>query len=56
MSNLQDFSCSVKSELTTHIETMATSYLVATAVMDNGKDGFEKCLQQWYPVTSQQLL
>lgn len=46
MSNLQDFSCSVKSELTTHMETIATSYLVATAVMDNGKDGFEKCLQQ----------
>nr|TKR79621.1 hypothetical protein D5086_0000271020 [Populus alba] len=46
MSNLQDFSCSVKSELTTYMETIATSYLVATAVMDNGKDGFEKCLQQ----------
>ncbi|KAJ6425533.1 hypothetical protein OIU84_026163 [Salix udensis] len=46
MSNLQDFSCSVKSELTTHMETIATNYLVATSVMDSGKDGFEKCLQQ----------
>ncbi|KAJ6316425.1 hypothetical protein OIU78_019670 [Salix suchowensis] len=46
MSNLQDFSCSVKSELTTHMETIATNYLVATSVMDNGKDGLEKCLQQ----------
>ncbi|KAJ6300173.1 hypothetical protein OIU76_021047 [Salix suchowensis] len=46
MSNLQDFSCSVKSELTTHMETIATNYLVATTVMDNGKDGLEKCLQQ----------
>ncbi|KAJ6750067.1 hypothetical protein OIU85_000674 [Salix viminalis] len=46
MSNLQDFSCSVESELTTHMETIATNYLVATSVMDNGKDGLEKCLQQ----------
>lgn len=48
MSNLQEFSCSVKSELTTHMETIATNYLVAASVMDSGKDGFEKCLQQWY--------